>query len=89
MECLSLPKRLARRMTGRLGNLHGLSRRSIGASRGIGRRSLARLEEFLAYLLGSGFRVVSEEDYHEPGLPGIVGRPLIEVLSDGPKGTIQ
>jgi hypothetical protein len=67
----------------RLGDLQGLRRKDLRARRGIGRKSVARLEELLGAMLLDGFIVVPDEDWIQPGLPGIAGRPLMELLADG------
>lgn len=69
----------------RLGNLHGLCRQDITAKRGLGAKSLKQLEEFLDHMLAHNFSMLTEEEFRQPGLPGVIGsgQPLIEIRYDG------
>ena len=77
-----MPLRVRHALRGfwRLSDIHGLSRQGLRARAGMGKRSLAHLEEVLAAALGNGFELIPQQDWHQPGLPGIGGRPTIEVL---------
>jgi hypothetical protein len=82
LDALTMPRRLRRSLAHffYLSELHGMSRRTLLGLPGLGDRSLEQLEETLAHALGAGFGIISPEDWANPRLPGIAGRPLIEFV---------
>jgi hypothetical protein len=82
LDALALPKRArhALRAFFYLSEINGMSRARLRELRGMGKISLSQLENFLAAALGTGFHAVAEKEWIEPRLPGIVGRPVIELI---------
>jgi hypothetical protein len=85
LDCITLTPRLRHglRMYWSLGDMHGLTRKALRAKRGIGPKSVAYFEELLGQMLLDGFMLVRHEEWIQPGLPGIAGRPIMELLPDG------
>jgi hypothetical protein len=82
LDALALPKRVrhALRAFFYLREINGMRRARLRELRGMGKKSLAQLEDFLAAALGTGFHVVAEKEWIEPRLPGIMGRPVLELI---------
>ena len=82
LDSLAIPRRVRRALSGfwRLGDVHGKSRKAFLELPGFGRKSLDHLEEVLSYALGDGFAFVAEEEWRQPRIPGIAGRPVMELF---------